>query len=132
MVKWVLLIALLISPLTPLLTPVAEAKQRELHALAAFSTNFSFPGSIRLGWGEWELGKLTPFSYGFDKIFDFTDHTYAAFGFAYSSNIGMYGGVGFSYSWYSIGIGIRGELTTVFDFSGFSQGLGILGGSYGF
>ena len=123
MVKWLLLIALLFSPRV-------EAKQRDFHALAAFSTTFTFPGSVRVGWGEWELGKLTPASYGFDKIFDFNDHTYSSFGFAYSNNIGLYGGVGFSYSWY--GIGIRGELTTVFDVSGFSQGVGVLGGSYGF
>jgi hypothetical protein len=128
MVKWPLLFSLLFSLLfCPM---VAQAKQRDFHALAAFSTNFSFPGSIRVGWGQWELGRLTPFAYGFDKIFDLTDHTYTSFGFAASSNLGLYGGVGFSYSWY--GFGIRGELTTVFDASGFSQGLGILGVTYGF
>jgi hypothetical protein len=122
-VKWILLLALLFSP-------VAHAKDRNFHALAAFSTNFSFPGSIRVGWGDWELGRLTPFSYGFDKIFDFNDYTYSTFGFGLSSNIGLYGGAGFCVSVFRVGI--RGELTTFFDANGFSQGLGILGFSYGF
>lgn len=121
--KWVLMIALFFAPAT-------YAKDRGLHGLAAFSTNFSFPGSIRLGWGEWEAGKLTPFSYGFDKIFDFGENTYATFGFGASSNVGVYGGVGVCYRFW--GIGVRGELTSFFDFSGMSQGLGILGVSYGF
>jgi hypothetical protein len=122
-VKWILCLLLLLSP-------VANAKERSFHALAAFSTNFSFPGSIRIGWQSWELGQLTPFCYGFDKIFDLNEYTYSTFGFGYSTNIALYGGVGFNLSWHKLGI--RGELTTTFDANGFTQGLGVLGASYGF
>lgn len=121
--KWILCIAMLFPM-------VASARERDLHGLLAVSTNFSFPGSIRIGWSNWEIGRLTPFSYGFNKIFDFSEYTYATFGFGYSSNVGLYGGVGAVYRFF--GFGVRGELTTFYDANGFSQGLGILGVTYGF
>lgn len=133
MVKYFILLSLLyisVAEAQPRSGSAGAGKPRHFHMLAAFSTNFSFPGSLRVGYSEWELGRLTPFAYGFDKIFDLSQHTYAAFGFAVASGLGLYGGVGFSYSWF--GFGVRGELTSVIDFAGFSQGLGILGVSYGF
>ncbi len=124
MVRLFLMVIVLLS------SSMSFAKQRDFHAFAAFGTNYSFPGSVRLGYTDWEVGMLTSSFYGFDKIFDLTEHTYATFGLGVASTVGFYAAIGFSYSWWQIGV--RGELTSTFDAAGFSQGLGILGVTYGF
>lgn len=108
----------------------ALAKQRDFHATVGFGTNFSFPGTVRLGYSDWEAGMLTQNFIGFDKVFDLTDSIYTAFGFGVRHSVGFYAALGFNYSFWKIGL--RGELTSTFDVVGAAEGTGMLGVTYGF
>lgn len=109
---------------------VRADSDRDFTALAAFGTNYKFPGSVRVGWADWEVGMLTPTFYGFSKVFDINDFSYTAFGLGVSSTFGFYGGIGVHYSWWKIGV--RGELTATMDVNAFTQATGIVGLAWGF
>jgi hypothetical protein len=108
----------------------AASSERGFHTFIAVSQNLRWPGSLRIGWRDWEVGQITSYSVGVNKVFDMNDRSYAALGLIVASTAGVYGGIGFKFSW--AGFGLRGELTSIFDASGFSQGLGLLGVTYGF
>ncbi len=100
------------------------------------ANNFVFPGTIRVGWGDWEFGMLSPSFVGFDKVFSLGANTYSSFGIGgnadgYKAGVGIQIGAGFHYEiiW---GVGLRGEVMAKSISNGAGIAHGLLGLSYGF
>lgn len=109
---------------------------RGFSSYIAAGPNFVFPGALRIGYGDWEGGLISPGFLGVDKIFPIGGSTYSSFGVGFSANdFSSSGGpqvaIGFNWDllWH---IGLRGELVGRALFDGSSAGFGLLGISYGF
>ena len=113
-----------------------SAKPQGFHIFLGVGNNYVFPGSIRLGYEQWELGKLSQSMYGVASNFYFTDHSYTSLGLgvmgagaritpALSASIGT----GAKLLW---GLGIRIEILAQVGFSGVLTEQGALGLTYDF
>lgn len=103
------------------------------NAFLGAGINFSSASAIRVGYGDWELGRFSNEAIGIDKIFRFDSIYYCNFGFGVSINstLAFLAGAGFNYK-VKLGFGVRGELFAVQDIEGYSTGAGTLGVSWGF
>jgi len=89
------------------------------------------PGSIRVGYNNWEFGYLNVSTFGFNYLVR-QDSTYTTFGLgAVGNGIGFYGGVGWepSIRW---GLHFRTEAGAAGNFSGSAVGGLLMGLSYWF
>ncbi|MCB0366615.1 MAG: hypothetical protein H6624_01630 [Bdellovibrionaceae bacterium] len=123
----------LVATLFP--TPSFAGRKSGLHMFVGTANQLTFPGTIRVGWYEWEAGMFHPTTYGMAKIFFFSPSLYTSLGFAATTqgalDLGLMGSIGFDYDLFW-GLGLRAELFAVHSFNGFSTGVGILGLSYDF
>ena len=106
-----------------------SAKAEPVRLFAAAGTNFSFPDSVRAGYGGWELGKLQKGVYGLTRSY-FSGPTYFSFGPAVAGfgqwAGGVFGSAGFRYQLLSV-FHLRGELTAVAVHTGVARGGALLG-----
>lgn len=124
--------------LTLILSPSASiaVEPRDFHAYVAFGNNYNFPGSIRIGYNEWELGLLSMGVFGVVKRNYFQKHYYIEFG---PSLIGSGSGVGFGFV-AGLGfdyllvwrLGLRGGILGFADHNGYAGARGNLGVSIDF
>ena len=117
-------------------TSVAQGRSKSgLHVFVGTANQLTFPGTIRVGWNDWEAGMLHPTTYGLDKLFFHSPSLYSTLGFVATTQgsfgLGLSGSIGFDYhlAW---GLGLRAELFAVHTFHGFSTATGIIGLSYDF
>lgn len=107
------------------------AVPQRLHFYIGAGPNYSFPGTLRVGYKEWEGGQLINGAYGVQKRFFLQKHSYVSFGptlVAITPQIGFgfSGSVGFDLllGW---GIGFRGEAVGIADHNGYLSARGVLG-----
>jgi hypothetical protein len=116
-------------------SPAAASDRQGVTAFAAFGQNFMFPGSLRIGWRDWEFIQLTPIFYGATKSFAISQHTYSSFGIGAGGNGETQGGfhaaVGFNYGLLG-SLGVRGELAANVFLNSTTFAQGLIGVSYGF
>lgn len=106
--------------------------QAHLHSYIGFGVNYASLGTVRVGLGDWEIGKYASRSIAINKLFRLSNSVYGALG---AGLVGGSGGVvaSFGYNWdLWLGIGIRLELYAEQSFDNYSQGAGLLGASFNF
>ncbi len=130
------LIAGLILTMSLMLPNAHAAEPKGLHAFVAFGNNYNFPGSIRVGWDEWEFGQISMGIFGAVKRNFFKPHYYTEFGpivvgVRDTLGFGFAAGIGFDYALW-LGVGFRGEILGTFEHHGNLGSRGNLGLSYDF
>ncbi len=120
---WVSFFVILVS-----LSSMAQSKSEGFTAYVAAGENLR-PFSVRIGYGEWEVGQLNGY-YGFDKVFHMNDQFYSSFGFALTTTVGIYGGVGWKTRLWIIPF--RLEFASIMDAKALAQSGGLIGVTYGF
>lgn len=117
--RWLARVAL------PLLLLLPAAARAELFVYAGAGTAVQFPGTIRVGWGEWEGGLLTTAAIGADQLFRFDYGLYGAFGpaavFSEPAGLGFYGAFGGEWGLFW-GLTLRTEMNAVATHHGFARG----------
>jgi hypothetical protein len=132
-----MIIRLLVIAAVLLISDLAEAKKPTgLHAYVSVGQNFTFPGSIRIGWNEWEAGQIAPAFYGLGKQFYFSEEFYTEFGFAlvgvvHTVGVGFFAAIGANYPIW-IGFSIRGEVQGYVEHNSQLGATGSLGVAYDF
>ena len=126
---------LLLLILIGLLMNSAPALSNQYSVYLAATRSLLFPGSIRVGYNNWEVGLISHLSLGFDKILRFDKNYYTALGFiaSFASELspGAYAAIGFDYE-LGAGLGLRGEFNSTIAINGFAKGDGYFGISYKF
>ncbi|MCC7404324.1 MAG: hypothetical protein IT288_07995 [Bdellovibrionales bacterium] len=130
-IRW----AIIVSWLLAFSLPASARSKSGLHFFVGTSNQLTFPGTLRVGWEDWEMGMLHPTAYGATKLFFAGESLYSTLGVAATTQgdlgLGLAGSIGFDYEliW---GIGLRSELFAVYSYNGYSLGVGIVGLSYDF
>jgi hypothetical protein len=106
------------------------------NAFAGAGSNFSFPGTLRAGSGDWEGGLLSSGFLGGNKVFSLSPKTYSSFALGinvdgFSTGLGFQAGLGFHQVLFR-SIGLRGEVMARTNTNGAALAHGLLGLSYGF
>ena len=103
-------------------------KANSYNIFYAFGPLYSSPGSLRIGFNQWELGLLTPSSAGLNKLFLFHENWYSSFGFVIGPTVsfGFYGALGWDKKMFW-GLALRFELYATIFSNAYSTGAGLLG-----
>ncbi len=101
------------------------------HGFFGFGANYHPGNSVRVGWKDWELGKLTASMLGVDKRFFFENIYYAELGvgiagFSGASEPAVIGGIGIDKNMFWL-VGIRAELYAIVNSSAVARGEGLVG-----
>lgn len=109
----------------------AFAKPTGLSAYAAVGNNYVPPGSIRVGWNDWEVGMLSRSSFGIAKMIFYSPSLYVGLGGGVMSTIkdvspSLHAAIGFDWEFWSI-FGLRGEWYSDACAAGIFQSTGLLG-----
>ena len=118
------------------LTNVSVAEPKGIHTFVGWTNNFVFPGTVRFGHNDWEVGLLADASYGYVKRHYFKPSYYTGFGFVLagtgsSLSGGFVGSMGFDCSLVG-NLGFRGEIMALGLVSGYVTSRGAMGLSYYF
>lgn len=101
----------------------------------AFGQNFIFPGSVRIGYQQWEGGALAPNLIGVAKNFSFSEKTYSSFGLGLDMvgtvNPAFSASMGYKTSLFW-GLNFRAEIISKMGVKGFGLAHGLLGLNYDF
>ncbi len=101
----------------------------------AFGQNFIFPGSLRIGYQQWEGGALAPNLMGVAKSFSFSEKTYSSFGLGFdmvgTANPAFSASMGYKTGLFW-GLSFRAELISKMGIKGFGLAHGLLGLNYDF
>ena len=90
----------------------AFAEPKGLSATIAAGNNFVFPSAIRIGWNNWEYGRLNGRVLGASKMFFFSDSLYTSLGVGIvETTLGVTAGIGV---WYEMfwGVALRAEVSS--------------------
>ena len=118
-------------------TPAWSSGPSGLHAYVAAAYNFQCPGSVRVGWKEWEFGSMSqPHMLGAMKRHYFSSKYYSGFGFLVmpltnETHLGFVSSIGFDTPIFW-GLNLRGEFVGLASFNGFVAGRANLGLAYWF
>jgi hypothetical protein len=98
-------------------------KPQDFFGYIGAGNNFVIPGSIRLGWDDWEVGQIEATSYGIGKRFFFKESAYSEFGLSATGIIkyyypGFFASMGFDTHLFWI-VGLRGEIIGVVAYNGY-------------
>lgn len=135
MTRLIIYILLIIVTFVNPTKAVGKIKTTGFKAYAAAGQNLIFPYSIRLGWNDWEVGRLSSNFIGASKYFPFGDYTYSSFalgvGYKGFSSLGIQVAMGFNWTIFW-DLGLRGEIIANAVINGEFLSHGLLGVSYGF
>ena len=125
------LIRLCLLPILLVVLPCFAEKPNNFHAYYALGGNLSPSGSLRIGWKDWEVGKMSPPFFGAAKRFFIGNTVYSQLGFG----VAGYGGGTYPAVHSSLGfdkkliwlLGIRGEIWALVNTSGVARAEGLIG-----